>query len=93
MGLCAGCGSRRGCRCALTGTGLAVVTGLGSGTSPYQVSVTCADVKACVADMFSDIGFDYDPDTGKLVVPSDVPAGAVLTSNGDGTASWVSPPE
>lgn len=91
MANCAGCGPRRGCRCSLTGSGLATVSGLGSGETPYVVTVTCDDVKACVATMFEDIGFDFDVDTGKLVVPAGTAAGAVLTANGDGTASWVGP--
>ena len=89
MGLCIGCGSPRGCRCVVEGAGLADVTGLGSGASPYVVSVTCADVKACVATMFSNIGFTYNAGTGKLEATGT--AGQVLTSNGDGTASWATP--
>lgn len=90
MGLCIGCGSRRGCRCAVEGDGLVEVTGLGSGDTPYVVSVTCADVKACVAEMFVDIGFTYNAGTGKLEATGT--AGQILTSNGDGTASWQDPP-
>lgn len=86
---CAGCGTRRGCRCVINGAGLIVATGTGSGATPRVLTVTCEDVRVCIAAMFVDIGFEYDAGTGRLVVPAAVAAGSVLKANGDGTASWV----
>lgn len=84
---CRSCPSAAGCRCRFVASGLATV----SGVNPRIFDLPCETVQDACAPMFELIGFDYDDATGKLIVPVGVDPAAILTSNGDGTASWVDP--
>ncbi len=89
--LCTDCGSRRGCACFIEGGGGVTDSGTGSGSDPRILTYLCATAEQCVADAMAPLGFDYNSTTHKLIVPLTVPAGWILTSNGDGTSEWRAP--
>lgn len=69
------------------------MSGVGSGSSPYNFSVTALMLADCLEPYMNNLGFDLEiiDSAPKFVVPPAIPAGYHLIADGAGGSSWQAP--